>query len=87
MSAILSTRFVNDPNRPSNVVYPVENYTRQLQDLDNYSHLFYLRFVGRLTWHQFTEEPERVLDLGCGTGLWAIEFAKKYTVSKPCGSL
>jgi ubiquinone/menaquinone biosynthesis C-methylase UbiE len=31
--------------------------------------------------HHFEKPPMTVLDLGCGSGFWAIEAAKQWTVS------
>jgi hypothetical protein len=47
---------------------------------DNWDHFVSLRIFGRLTVHNFPAPPSRVLDLGCGTGLWVIDAAKQWKV-------
>lgn len=37
---------------------------------DAWNHLFFTRLCDSPTFHQFTQPPKRVLDLGCGHGLW-----------------
>jgi len=47
---------------------------------DNWDHMVLVRMFGRLTIYDFPTPPERVLDLGCGTGLWCVEAAKQWPV-------
>ena len=43
--------------------------------LDLYHHIFLLLLGGRL--HSAPlENPQKVLDVGTGTGIWAIDFAE-----------
>lgn len=37
-----------------------------------------LVYKGRLHLAPLTERPQRILDLGCGTGIWAMDMADKY---------
>ncbi len=37
---------------------------------DGWNHLFFTRLCDSPTFHQFTQPPKRVLDLGCGHGHW-----------------
>jgi hypothetical protein len=37
---------------------------------DDWNHLFFTQLCDSPTFHQFTQPPKRVLDLGCGHGLW-----------------
>ena len=41
---------------------------------DCWNHLFFTRLCDSPTFHQFTQPPKRVLDLGCGHGLWVWRF-------------
>ncbi|PCH42192.1 hypothetical protein WOLCODRAFT_137757 [Wolfiporia cocos MD-104 SS10] len=45
---------------------------------DNWNHMFLGNLVRNITMHTFETPPMRVLDLGCGSGLWVIEAAKKW---------
>lgn len=45
-----------------------------LSDADIQHHLFALTFEGRLHAAPLDQPLRRVLDAGCGTGLWAIDF-------------
>jgi len=45
--------------------------------LDLYHHIQTLRLGGELHLAPIGDHPQRVLDLGTGTGIWAIDFADK----------
>lgn len=45
--------------------------------------MFLTSLCRSLTLHQFETPPSRILDLGCGGGLWVIEAAKQWPVSLP----
>ena len=48
----------------------------QEQDrLDLFHHIFGLFLDGKL-YEAPLDKPQRVLDLGTGTGIWAVEFAE-----------
>lgn len=53
-----------------------------LPDLQH--HLFFLTFEGKLfTCPAGKNKPlERVLDLGCGTGIWSLDFGKPMLLYK-----
>jgi len=65
------------PQAYRNTVHSVYCFRRS----DNWDHMVFARMFGRLTVYDFPTPPERVLDLGCGTGLWCIEAAKQWPVS------
>jgi ubiquinone/menaquinone biosynthesis C-methylase UbiE len=50
-----------------------------LQDLQN--HIWSLTLQGKLHLAPLPEFPQRVLDIGCGTGIWAIDFGKPARIS------
>ncbi|KAF2429240.1 hypothetical protein EJ08DRAFT_671167 [Tothia fuscella] len=48
----------------------------QAQDnLDLYNHIFAMSLNGRLYLAPIDSHPQRVLDIGTGTGIWAMDFA------------
>lgn len=59
---------------PGESVYPLE-YSRDAADFDNWEHDFMITLNQGLTMWKFETPPERVLDLGCGAGLWVMEAA------------
>lgn len=68
--------------------YMLPNDEREKDRLDLQHHLFTLTFDGKL----FTcdvdkgkKQIHRVLDAGCGTGIWAIDFADEHPESEVLG--
>jgi hypothetical protein len=52
---------------------------------DKWDHSFQKQLFGRISLHQYKEPPKRVLDLGCGNGLWVIDAAQEWTESSIVG--
>jgi ubiquinone/menaquinone biosynthesis C-methylase UbiE len=48
--------------------------------------IFLLLWDGHLHLAPFTTEPARVLDVGTGTGIWALNFAEQYPGSMVVGT-
>ena len=44
--------------------------------MDLVHHIYSLLTQGRLYTAPISDSPRRVLDLGTGTGIWAIDFAE-----------
>lgn len=61
------------------VPYPAEN-SSELMLFDSWNFLFLSNLVQKnVTMHRFDPPPRRVLELGCGNGIWIIEAAKRWT--------
>ncbi|GLB40314.1 putative ubiE/COQ5 methyltransferase family protein [Lyophyllum shimeji] len=71
--------------RPGDVPYPVENSGGSSSIFDIWDNMFYRACCRNLTMHQFDSPPAVVLDLGCGSGYWAIEAAKEWKSSTIVG--
>ncbi|KDR78877.1 hypothetical protein GALMADRAFT_244511 [Galerina marginata CBS 339.88] len=69
---------------PGEIPYPIA-YSNKMADFDIWDHMFLASYFKSLTMHQFSIPPSVVLDLGCGTGYWVIEAAKKWKDSKVYG--
>ncbi|EMD40112.1 hypothetical protein CERSUDRAFT_81393 [Gelatoporia subvermispora B] len=64
---------------PANEVPYPRNYEKQVVDHDVWSNMWVQQLTGgSLTWHVFETPPERVLDLGCGSGPWLLEAARTW---------
>ncbi|KAJ4157833.1 hypothetical protein NW754_009483 [Fusarium falciforme] len=61
-------------------VFPNDEVLMQTENerLDIQHHLFALTFEGRLHAAPLTQPLRRALDAGCGTGIWAIDFADEH---------
>ncbi|TGZ78935.1 S-adenosyl-L-methionine-dependent methyltransferase [Ascodesmis nigricans] len=53
--------------------------------LDMVHHLHLELLGGNLTMTKFDEHPANVLDCGCGTGIWALEFGDEHSGSQVVG--
>jgi ubiquinone/menaquinone biosynthesis C-methylase UbiE len=66
--------------------YPLPNDNREQERLD-FQHYFMLILLdGRLHLAPIGENPQSVLDVGTGTGIWAIEFADRYPSASVIGT-
>lgn len=57
--------------------YIFPNDEREADRLDLQHHLFYLTFAGQLHFAP-VNKPSHALDVGTGTGIWAVDFADQY---------
>jgi methylase of polypeptide subunit release factors len=55
-----------------------------MKDLQH--HLWKATLHGKLFLAPIKDNPQNVLDLGTGTGIWAIEFADKYPSASVLGT-
>jgi methylase of polypeptide subunit release factors len=54
--------------------------------MDLVHHLYRLLLRGELHLAPISENPQRVLDLGTGTGIWAMEFADQFSSAEVLGT-
>ncbi|TDL25799.1 S-adenosyl-L-methionine-dependent methyltransferase [Rickenella mellea] len=62
---------------PGHVPYPVE-YSNDIGDFNVLEMLMGQSIQKSISIHKFVKPPNRVLDLGCGTGTWIIAAAKEW---------
>ncbi|OCL06650.1 S-adenosyl-L-methionine-dependent methyltransferase [Glonium stellatum] len=66
--------------------YPVPNDEVEKDRLDLQHHAFRLTLDGALYRAPIPNNVQNVLDVGCGTGIWAIEFAEEHPSAKVLGT-
>ncbi|KAF4457399.1 hypothetical protein F53441_672 [Fusarium austroafricanum] len=80
-SSILHYRTINGRTYHSergNAAYWGSNDERQSEAMDIAHHMFTLSQDGELHLAPLNNDIQKVLDVGCGTGIWAIDFADKF---------
>ncbi|KAG6856888.1 hypothetical protein H0H87_012468 [Tephrocybe sp. NHM501043] len=70
--------------RPGDIPYPVQHVGASCCVFDVWNNMFRTQSQS-LTLHKFETPPAVVLDLGCGSGYWVIEAAKKWKESTIVG--
>ncbi|RMZ66119.1 methyltransferase [Pyrenophora seminiperda CCB06] len=66
--------------------YPVPNDDVEADRLDLQHHAFRLTLDGKLYRAPIAEHVQNVLDVGCGTGIWSIEFADEHPSAHVLGT-
>lgn len=66
--------------------YVFPNDEPELERLDLQHHMCVISNRGKLFLAPISENPENVLDVGTGTGIWAIEFAERYPNASVVGT-
>ncbi|PVH97141.1 S-adenosyl-L-methionine-dependent methyltransferase [Periconia macrospinosa] len=66
--------------------YLLPNDEHEQDHMDILGHIFSLILSGRLFLAPIAESPQRILDLGTGTGLWAIEMGDMYPSAEVIGN-
>ncbi|KAM0430082.1 hypothetical protein ACHAPT_006088 [Fusarium lateritium] len=88
-SSILEYRTVHGRRYHSDrgdAAYWAPNDEQQNESMDINHHLLSLILGGRLFLSPLTENVQRVLDIGTGTGLWAIDFADDFPNAEVTGT-
>jgi hypothetical protein len=68
------------PTELAVTAYIMPNDEEELDRLDVHHHIALLHLDGELYLAPIGEKPSRILDLGTGTDIWAIDMGK-YTVT------
>ncbi|RMJ09508.1 hypothetical protein CDV36_010849 [Fusarium kuroshium] len=66
--------------------YLVPNDEEEQDRMDLVHHLYCMALGGELYLAPISENPQRVLDLGTGTGIWAIDFADQFPSAEVIGT-
>ncbi|KAF8463284.1 S-adenosyl-L-methionine-dependent methyltransferase [Kalaharituber pfeilii] len=66
--------------------YACPNDQQQNDQLDIFHHVYSLLLGGELYMAPIGTNPERILDVGTGTGIWAVDMADKFPESQIIGT-
>jgi SAM-dependent methyltransferase len=66
--------------------YPLPNDEEEQDRLDLMHHLFLLLLSGKLFASPFDPDNKRILDIGTGTGIWAIDVGDEYPNAQIIGT-
>ena len=61
-------------------------HEREQERMDLHHHVFRLTLGGQLTRAPIPSDTQRALDMGTGTGIWAIDFADEYSSAMVIGN-
>ena len=81
----LVDRYENDRRYAGYGEYWAPNDEKQNNLLDIAHHLYHLMLDGKLFLAPVGDNPRGVLDIGTGTGIWAMEFADQYPSAQIIG--
>ncbi|CUS13388.1 unnamed protein product [Tuber aestivum] len=70
--------------RRGNYVFP--NDQQEIERLHLQHHMISVLFSGRLHWAPIDPNPQRILDIGTGTGSWAVDIADMYPSAHVIGT-
>ncbi|KAK3315736.1 S-adenosyl-L-methionine-dependent methyltransferase [Apodospora peruviana] len=69
-----------------NAQYWGTNDERQSEALDILHHCLMICMEGKIHFAPIKKDIQKALDLGCGTGIWAIDFADEFTGAEVIGT-
>ncbi|KAF5367526.1 hypothetical protein D9758_003609 [Tetrapyrgos nigripes] len=75
----------NRRRRPGDVPYPLTDPPPDMLNYEHWDHLFLKSCFRNLTLHHFETPPSMVLDVGCGTGIWALDAVRQWPSSTIIG--
>ncbi|XEV02763.1 hypothetical protein FSHL1_008050 [Fusarium sambucinum] len=71
-------------------VYGKEEYGLPMDEAEldriDMCHAKYCALIGKNRYLSPIDKPQRILDLGCGTGIWSIEMAEEFTSAEVIGA-
>ncbi|EKJ68900.1 hypothetical protein FPSE_10926 [Fusarium pseudograminearum CS3096] len=71
-------------------VYGKEEYGLPMDEAEldriDMCHAKYCALIGKTRYLAPVNSPQRILDLGCGTGIWSIEMAEEFTSAEVIGT-
>ncbi|KXX81535.1 Demethylmenaquinone methyltransferase [Madurella mycetomatis] len=73
-------------NAPRTSEYWAPNDTQQNEGLDLFHNCMLMMMEGKLFFAPIGNSPQRVLDVGTGTGIWAIDFADTFPSAEVIGT-
>jgi hypothetical protein len=76
-----------DPRWPLLITFPgytFPNDEKEQDHMDILGHMFTLILSGKLFLAPIGENPQRILDLGTGTGLWAVDMGQSIPKHRTC---
>ncbi|KAF2463807.1 S-adenosyl-L-methionine-dependent methyltransferase [Lindgomyces ingoldianus] len=89
-STVLNYRFENGRRyhgfKDEGAKYFFPNDDEENDRLDLYHHIQSLRLGGELHLAPIGDHPQRILDIGTGTGIWAIDMGDKYPSAEILGN-
>ncbi|KAK1763387.1 S-adenosyl-L-methionine-dependent methyltransferase [Phialemonium atrogriseum] len=88
-SSILNYRTINGRTYHSergNAQYWTPNDDKHNESMDIYHHFFTLALENKLFLAPLKDDIKKVLDVGTGTGIWAIDFADKFPGAEVTGT-
>lgn len=68
--------FLRNKTNPPDSKYAIPNDQAEQERLDIIHHIYLLLYKGELHMSPIGPTPEKILDVGTGTGIWAMDMAE-----------